>query len=76
MTRAWIEADSGLRAAITTAVDQIDVHLQDSPASKGESRSEGRRILLLSPLGILYQVEPENQTVVVLRMWVFRQSRR
>jgi hypothetical protein len=75
LTRVWVEGDSGFRAAITAAVKHIDDQLRGDPAGRGESRSEGRRILLAAPLGIIYRVEPEERTAVVLRAWMFRRSR-
>jgi hypothetical protein len=72
MTDAWLDADSALRAAITAAVSQIDERLAREPAGEGESRSTGRRILFVPPLGISFRVEPHHQVAVVLRAWVFR----
>jgi hypothetical protein len=72
----WLEADSDLRAAITTAVNQIDIELRDNPGVKGESRTEDERILVIAPLGIVFRIEHQEPTVVVLRAWVFRRGRR
>jgi hypothetical protein len=76
LTGAWIQADSALRAAITAAVRQVGVSLRDDPSSRGESRSEDRRVLLVSPIGVIFRVDPQEHTVLVLRAWVFRQRRR
>lgn len=68
----WTDADSTLRQAITSATHQIDQRLRVDPTSQGESRPEGRRILLVSPLGITFRVEPEREAVSVVRVWLFR----
>jgi len=68
----WMSADSALRQAITTATHQIDQQLTTDPLGASESRSGGRRILLASPLGILFRMEADGQTVSVLRVWLFR----
>ena len=76
MASAWLEADSALRDAITDAASQIDRSLQADPFSQGESRPDGRRILLVAPLGVVFRINPGERAVVVLRAWVFRQGRR
>jgi hypothetical protein len=68
----WMPADSPLRKAITTATQQIDQQLQSDPYGQSESRPQGRRILLVSPLGVLFRIEADGLTVTVLRVWVFR----
>jgi hypothetical protein len=68
----WTSADSTLRQAITAASHQIDQQLQADPISPSESRPGGRRVLFASPLGILFRVEADGQTVSILRVWLFR----
>jgi hypothetical protein len=68
----WTDADSPLRGLITSTVSQIDHQLQSDPFAQSESRSEGRRILFASPLGILFRLEADGQTVSVLHVWLFR----
>ncbi len=73
LSSIWIQADSGLRQAITAASHQIDEQLQTDPYASSESRSEGRRVSFSFPLGVLFRVESEERTVAVLRVWLFRQ---
>jgi hypothetical protein len=68
----WTSADSALRLAVTAATHQIDQQLQTDPFGASESRPEGRRILFVSPLGILFRIEEDGHTVSVLRVWLFR----
>lgn len=68
----WISADSSQRQAITTATHQIDQQLKVDPLGTSESRPEGRRILFNVPLGVLFRIEADGQTVSVLRVWHFR----
>jgi hypothetical protein len=68
----WTAADSALRKTITATTSQIDQQLQTDPLGPSESRPGGRRILFLSPLGILFRIEADGHTVSVLRVWLFR----
>jgi plasmid stabilization system protein ParE len=72
LTSIWTDADSVVRQAITAAGNRIDQQLQSDPYSGSESRPGGRRIAFVSPLGILFRVEQDGQTVTVLRVWLFR----
>ncbi|MBY0526536.1 MAG: hypothetical protein K2R98_24285 [Gemmataceae bacterium] len=67
----WVQADSNLRQAITNASHQIDQQLSSDPFGPSESRSEGRRILFVFPLGISFRMESDEQTVTVLHVWQF-----
>jgi len=68
----WLSANSVLRQAITAASHQIDQHLQADPFTESESRPGGRQIFFLPPLGILFRVEADGQTISILRVWLFR----
>jgi plasmid stabilization system protein ParE len=72
LTTLWTDAESALRQLITETVSQIDRQLEADPLAQSESRSEGRRILFSSPLGILYRIEADGQTVTVLPVWLFQ----
>jgi hypothetical protein len=68
----WIQAGSGLRLSITAATAEVDWKLRTDPWGSSESRPGGRRVLFVSPLGITFRIEPDGQTVSVLRVWLFR----
>jgi hypothetical protein len=68
----WTQADSAMRLMITAATHQIDQQLQTDPLAESESRPGDRRILLVSPLGITFRIEPDGSTVSVLLVWMFR----
>ena len=74
LTSLWLGADSMMRQAITAATHRIDQQLRADPLEHSESRPGGRRILFISPLGILFRVENDRQMVSVLRVWLFRRS--
>jgi hypothetical protein len=75
LAAAWLEA--GDRRAATRAAHAIDVRLGDGADDRGESRSAGRRILLVAPLGVLFRVEPEDCVARVLTVWSYgRRPRR
>jgi hypothetical protein len=71
----WVRAAPAERPRITGAADQIDWRLQHDPQNEGESRSAGRRVLLVPPLTVVYRIEPDGQTVTVLQARVFRKRR-
>lgn len=53
LTDAWLAAGSQDRRLISAAAAQIDRLLQYDPDRQGESRAEGRRVLIAPPLGAL-----------------------
>jgi hypothetical protein len=59
------------RPAITQAANQIDQQLRRDPDDQGESRPDGRRILLVPPLGVLFKVQPLDRVVTVVAVWQF-----
>jgi hypothetical protein len=72
LTALWFHADSTMRQKITSTTHQIDQILTVDPYTEGESREEGQRILLVYPLGLLFRVEQDEQTVSVLHVWRFK----
>jgi len=68
----WMETDD--RSEVTAAANHIDRELAVRPDEAGESRDQGRRILLVPPLGALYRVHPELQLVHVLTVWSFERK--
>jgi plasmid stabilization system protein ParE len=60
----WIEAAD--RSAVSAAADAIDHLLKTSPLDQGESRSDNERVLIVSPLAVLYEVHVEDRRVDVL----------
>jgi hypothetical protein len=72
----WLAADSLLRQRITAATSEIDRQLQTDPLKPSESRPGSRRILFEPPLGILFRIEADGQTVSVLRVWLYRKRTR
>ena len=72
LAEIWTQADAVLRQAITAATAQIDQKLRIDPSLQGESRAGGRRVLFEAPLGITFRVEQDQQTAIVVRVWLFR----
>ena len=68
----WTEANSSQRQAITVATNEIDIQLESRPFALGESRPGGRRIHFVYPLGLLFRIEQDEQTVSVLHLWQFQ----
>lgn len=63
----WVHAVD--RAAVTDAANRIDQCLRFDPQAQGESRSQGKRVLLVPPLGIIFKVHPHDLVVQVLSVW-------
>jgi hypothetical protein len=70
----WLESED--RGSITAASHVIDTILRLNPETAGESREEGRRILLEYPLGVSYIISISDQIVSVLTVWRFEKRRR
>ena len=51
---------------------EIDSILRIDPESAGESRGEQQRILLIPPLGVMFEAEPLDRTVRVMKVLRFR----
>ncbi len=69
MARIWLNAID--RDAISRAANLLDKRLTRNPEAEGESRSHDRRFAFESPLGILFQVDPEARLVVVIHVWQY-----
>jgi hypothetical protein len=64
LAQIWTEAAD--RRAVTEAADKIDEVLRTHPLAVGESRDEGRRILIEEPLVVVYRVLEEDRLVRVV----------
>jgi hypothetical protein len=60
----WLNASN--REHVSAAAYEIDIRLRTNPEIEGESRSEERRILLVPPLGVTFEVQPGDRLVRVL----------
>ena len=69
----WMNADADQRRDITAASQRIDQFLRANPEQHGESRSQGRRIMFIPPLGLTFHVNRQTALVLVLHVWRFRQ---
>jgi hypothetical protein len=65
----WMNASD--RGDVTAAADQIDRVLRIDPQQQGESRAQGRRVLLIAPLGVLFRVLEQDRIVRVIQVWDF-----
>jgi mRNA-degrading endonuclease RelE of RelBE toxin-antitoxin system len=69
LAELWLNATD--RTAITRAANEIDRRLQTNPDQEGESRSDGRRLLLVKPLAVIFEVVPDDRIVYVLTVWQY-----
>ncbi len=69
LARLWLDVPT--RKMVTLAADRIDGLLRTQPNEVGESRANGRRILLVPPLAAIYRVLEDDLQVCVLRVWYF-----
>jgi hypothetical protein len=67
----WEQASESFRASILSASREVDRQLQAGPQGRGESRDNGRRVLFVWPLGVLFEVDERARTVRVLRAWSY-----
>jgi hypothetical protein len=67
----WVDGDSTLREAITTAAAQINMLLKNSPDQVGESREPNRRIAFLPPIGFIFAVDEAKRRANVLHVWLY-----
>ena len=70
----WLLAND--RQEITAAAYRIDQALRIDPATKGESREAGRRILFEYSLAVVYRVQPDDRIVHVLEAWRYHKRGR
>jgi hypothetical protein len=73
LAEVWVNASD--KTAVTEAAREIDRVLRLNPDRVGESRPDGRRILLEAPLGVVYRIDYANAVVRVVGMWRFGKSR-
>ena len=66
----WVASND--RARVTLAADQIDKKLKRNPADAGESRSTGRRILIVPPLVATFRMLVDDRLVQVVNVREFR----
>ena len=72
----WLNASSQMRAKITAAVGQTDELLGQSPETIGESRETGqRRIVIVDPLTITFEVRSSEQVANVLSAHLFKRRK-
>ena len=62
----WL--NSGDRAAVASAADQIDGELAEDPGTKGFELSEGLRAFYVQPLRILFAVREDDRIVEVVKV--------
>lgn len=63
----WIR--SAYRDAITAAAHAVDIELAISPESKGQD-FYGDLLVFVSPLHVVYTIEPDDLRVWILDLWV------
>jgi hypothetical protein len=68
----WIGATPALRSEITRVSNEIDELLSREADTAGESRGGRWRFLIQDPLGVVYRLERDGQTVSVTRIWLIR----
>lgn len=67
LERIWSEAEH-IRPYLN-AFDEIESLLAVDAHEQGESRPDGRRILIVSPLGVLFRAQPRLGETHVLDVW-------
>jgi hypothetical protein len=60
------------KRSIAAAANEIDVRLAIQPETLGESRSGAIRVWLVGPIGVTYEIIPDDRIVRVLDVWTVR----
>ncbi len=72
--QAWKQADGLMRSRIELAMLAVDRALQENPFRCSESREADARILMNSPLVVLFSVDVIEQTVRFIRAWIYQRQ--
>ena len=72
----WNQANSGERAAISDAANRIDSILAANPSDQGESRPNGRRVLVELPLVVVFEVLEQDRMARVLQVHLAPRGRK
>ena len=75
LARVWMDAADVERRSITAAVQEVDQLLAGSPETVGESRDGTERITFVGPLGLVYDVYPQQRLVRIDQVWHLRRNR-
>ena len=67
LSELWIESLD--REGSTASSHLIDQILKMSPLTAGESREDNRRVLIVPPLAVTYQVSTDDFMVIVGAAW-------
>lgn len=70
LVKVWVA--SGEPESAIRAFDAIEATLSRDAELQGESRSDGRRILIVSPIGVIYRAKPEVGEVLILDAWLVK----
>lgn len=66
LAEVWLA--SADREAVRSAADSLETALSRLPNNLGEERSPGKRIALVGPLLVLFEVNDDDRRVTVLRV--------
>ena len=67
LAAVWLDAED--RQAVTSASNLIDRLLASDPDTRGETRFDTVRTLVVSPLGVDFEFIEEDRIVWVLSVW-------
>jgi hypothetical protein len=57
------------KPAIAEAANEIDIRLKTQPHIVGEARSGAIRVWFVGPIGVTYEIVPDDRIVRVLDVW-------
>ena len=61
--------------AITRAMARIDADMQQGPVTLGESRAGMRRVYIVNPITVFFEIHRDEQTVAVTAVRYHRRER-
>jgi len=63
----WLIAPD--KQAVTDAANQIDAWLRSDPDQRGDPFGAQRRVLMVPPLGVIFEISEADRIVRVLMVW-------
>ena len=76
LANGWLQADSRLRADITSSIHEVERRLLRAPDQAGESRKPGTRVLILNPLVVTFHVNVRTSLVLISGVRVNRRRQK
>jgi len=68
----WATLDSPAFRRISSAVVELERRLSTDPDNEGESRDSELRITFEEPLGITFNIDPDDRLASIIAAWLIK----